>query len=216
MTVGDATCFWLHTMGLRDGPSTNTTRALDPANHAGRARALREVRAEDVVVVMTGLLRTMAMLMVELSQLMMLRIQPMLPNEGDEEVEVEVDDEEMWMQTNLQPHPRKRQLEPEEEGAEEERQYREDMEKERAATEAQQMEHEQEEIEQSARDEELFQQHQAAIYRDWEWWLIQNPPPPMQRRLRNGCDAHPWQRVGMPLQQRPPRPWPAGWRSTLV
>ncbi|CAE6933060.1 unnamed protein product, partial [Symbiodinium sp. KB8] len=184
MTVGDATCFWLHTMGLRDGPSTNTTRALDPANHAGRARALREVRAEDVVVVMTGLLRTMAMLMVELSQLMMLRIQPMLPNEGDEEVEVEVDDEEMWMQTNLQPHPKKRQREPEEAEAEEERLYREDVEKERAAAEAQQMEREQEEMEQSARDEELYRQHQAAVYRDWEWWLIQNPPSPMQRRLR--------------------------------
>ena len=171
-------------MGLRDGPATNTTRALDPATHDGRARALREVRAEDVVVVMTGLLRTMAMLMVELSQLMMLRVQPMLPTDGDEEVEVEVDDEEMWMQTQLQPHPRKRPLEPEEVEAVEEQQCREEVQREKAAREAQQMDREQEEAEQATRDEELYQQHQAATYRDWEWWLLQNPPPPMRTRVR--------------------------------
>ena len=183
MTVGNATCFWLHTMGLRDGLSTDTRRALDPSNHANRARALREVRPEDVVVVMTGLLRTMAMLMVELSQLMMLRVESMLPRD-DEEVEVEVDDdEEFWMQTSMHKGA-KRALEEEEEMACVEQKYKEDLTEERKGKEAQQEEWEQAEAQQAVRDEEQYEQHRAAVYRDWEWWLIQHPPPALPRRLR--------------------------------
>ena len=183
MTVADATCFWLHTMGLRDGVATDDHRALDPGNHDNRVRALRSVRSEDVVVVvMTGLLRTMAMLVVELSQLMMVRVQPLLPRE-DDEVEVEVDDEEVWMQTSLR-RGLKRSLEEGESMAVEEAMQREQREREGAARVAQQDDREREEAVQEMEDEALYRQHCASVYRDWEWWEMEHCPRPTPRRLR--------------------------------
>ncbi|CAE7346062.1 unnamed protein product, partial [Symbiodinium microadriaticum] len=40
------------------------------------------------------------------------------------------------------------------------------------------------EEEQEREDERLWQQHQAAKYRDWEWWLVDNCPRPRSRRLQ--------------------------------
>ena len=182
MTVADATCFWLHTMGLRDGVATDDHRALDPGNHDNRVRALQSVRSEDVVVVMTGLLRTMAMLVVELSQLMMVRVQPLLPRE-DDEVEVEVDDDEVWMQTSIR-QGLKRPLEEGERLAAEEAEQREEQARERAAREAQQEDRAQAEAAQEVEDEALYRQHCASVYRDWEWWEMAHCPQPTPRRLR--------------------------------
>ena len=184
MTVANATCFWLHTMGLRDGADVDDRRALDPAGHGDRVRALQEVRPEDVVVVMTGLLRTMAMVMVELSQLMMIRVQPLLPADDNEEVEVELDDEEVWMQTSLISKKRSRDEVEIETLAADQHEYRTEVAQDNEARAAQQEERAQEEDEQAQQDECLYEQHRAAQYRDWEWWVVANYPPPVPRRLR--------------------------------
>ena len=184
MTVANATCFWLHTVGLRDGPDVDDRRALDPAGHSDRVRALQEVRPEDVVVVMTGLLRTMAMMMVELSQLMMIRVQPLLPADDNEEVEVEVDDEEVWMQTSLSSKKRPRDEVDVETLAADQQECRAETVQENEARAAQQEERAREEDEQAQQDECLYEQHRAAQYRDWEWWVMAHYPPPVPRRLR--------------------------------
>ena len=182
MTVADATCFWLHTMGLRDGPDVDDRRALEPSGHTDRVRALQEVRPEDVVVVMTGLLRTMAMLMVELSQLMMILVQPLLPGGDEEEVEVELDDEEVWMQTSML--PKKRSRDEVATLADDQHECRAEVAREQDVRVAQQEERAKEEDEQARHDECLYEQHLAAQYRDWEWWVVDNSPPPVPRRLR--------------------------------
>ena len=47
MTIGDATCFWLHTLGLRDGLATDDHRALNPEEHENRVQGVSDVRPED-------------------------------------------------------------------------------------------------------------------------------------------------------------------------
>ena len=182
MSVGNATCFWLHTLGLRDGLATDDRHALDPEGHAGRVRALQEVRPEDVTTIMVALMRTVAMFVVEASQLMMVRVGRAGPA-ADEEVEVEVDaeegDEEMWMQTSAG-RPVKPTREEVEELAEDEREAK----CRRVDLEGQLEERAREEAEQAQNDARLWEQHQAAKYRDWEWWVVENCPPPMTRRLQ--------------------------------
>ena len=184
MTMGDATCFWLHTMGLRNGTATDDQRALDPSGHSGRVDAIMGVRPEDLVMVMAALMRTLAMLVVESSQLMMMRVQQQPSPEGDEvEVTVEEpDDEEMWMQTDLQ-GPVKRKA-AEEQLAEEEHEEQLQREAERNIAEGQQEAREEEEREQARQDEILWEQHRAAAYRAWEEWELANFVPTPPKRLR--------------------------------
>ncbi|OLP83557.1 hypothetical protein AK812_SmicGene35679 [Symbiodinium microadriaticum] len=185
MSMGDATCFWLHTMGLRNGTATDDQRALDPSRHSGRVDAIMGVRPEDLVMVMAALMRTLAMLVVESSQLMMMRVQQQPSHEGDEEVEVtaeEEGDEEIWMQTDLS-GPVKRQR-TEEQLAEDEHQEKLHREAEQRLAENQQDAREAEELEQARQDEVLWEQHRAALYRAWEEWEVANFVPAPPRRLR--------------------------------
>ncbi|CAE7617409.1 zc3hc1 [Symbiodinium sp. KB8] len=186
MTVGNATCFWLHTLGLRDGLATDDHHALDPEQHSNRVRAVQDIRQEDVLMMMVALMRTMAMFVVESSQLMMNRVGPRGAR-GDEEVEVEVedngDDEEMWMQTT-KGVVRKRGLEEGEQLAEDEREAKQLKSEDRNSEEYQLQERAREEEAQEREDEALWQQHLAATYRDWEWWVVQTCPPSRPRRLQ--------------------------------
>ncbi|CAE7943588.1 unnamed protein product [Symbiodinium sp. KB8] len=185
MSMGDATCFWLHTMGLRNGTATDDRRALDPSRHDGRVDAIMGVRPEDLVMVMAALMRTLAMLVVESSQLMMMRVQQQ-PNHGeDEEVEVTVEeegDEEVWMQTDLS-GPVKRQRSAEQ-LAEDEHHEKLHREAEQRLAQRQQDAREAEEMEQARQDEVLWEQHRAALYRAWEEWEVANFVPAPPRRLR--------------------------------
>ena len=186
MKVGNATCFWLHTLGLRDGLAPDDHHALDPEQHSNRVRAVQDIRQEDVLMLMVALMRTMAMFVVESSQLMMSRVGPR-GTRGDEEVEVEVedngDDEEMWMQTSrgvLRP----RGPEEGEQLAEDEREAKQQRREDRNSEDYQLQERAREEEAQERTDEALWQQHVAATYRDWEWWVVQTCPPSRPRRLQ--------------------------------
>ncbi|CAE7333489.1 pol [Symbiodinium necroappetens] len=186
MTVGNATCFWLHTLGLRDGLATDDHHALDPEQHSNRVRAVQDIRQEDVLMLMVALMRTMAMFVVESSQLMMSRVGPRGAR-GDEEVEVEVedngDDEEMWMQTS-RGVLRARGPEEGEQLAEDERDAKQQKREDRNSEDYQLQERAREEEAQERADEALWQQHVAATYRDWEWWVVQTCPPSRPRRLQ--------------------------------
>ncbi|OLQ00668.1 Retrovirus-related Pol polyprotein from type-2 retrotransposable element R2DM [Symbiodinium microadriaticum] len=186
MNLGDATCFWLHTLGLRDGLASNDSRALDPTEHENRMRAVNGIRPEDVVMVMAALLRTLAMFVVEASQLMMARIERGQPQGPDDTVEVEVEDpdEEMWMQTSLESSPKRRRTDNLEQLAADEQEARAQREEEDRLREQQQEDREKEEELQAKIDEALYQQHLAAKYRDWEQWEVLNCPREPPRRLR--------------------------------
>ena len=185
MTIGDATCFWLHTLGLRDGLATDDHRALNPEEHENRVQAISEVRPEDLTVVMAALMRTMALFIVEASQLMMVRVQQAQGSRQGEMVEVEVEegDEEMWMQTSATA-PSKRQHEEVEQMAEDEREVRRQKQVEATVLEQQLAARELEEAEQARQDEMLFLRHQGARYRDWEQWEVLNCGPSKPRRLQ--------------------------------
>ena len=187
MTIGNATCFWLHTLGLRNGTAVDDRRALDPQAHDGRMGAVMGVRPEDLVMVMAALMRTLAMLVVESSQLMMMRVQQQPPPTADEEVEVTVEaedgDEEVWMQTHLQ-RGSKRACTEEEQLAEDEREAAVQRVAEDMRAEGQQDEREEEEAAQGRQDEALWEQHRAARYRDWEQWEVANFIPSAPKRLR--------------------------------
>ena len=186
MTIGNATCFWLHTLGLRNGTAVDDRRALDPQAHEGRVDAVMGVRPEDLVMVMAALMRILAMLVVESSQLMMMRVQQQ-PHTADDEVEVTVEaeegDEEVWMQTHLQPGPRRDCTEVEQLAADEReataQRKAQDMRAERL-----QDDREEEEAAQGRLDEALWEQHKAARYRDWEQWEVANFVPAAPKRLR--------------------------------
>ena len=187
MTIGNATCFWLHTMGLRNGTAVNDSRALDPQAHDGRVDAVMGVRPEDLVMVMAALMRTLAMLVVESSQLMMMRVQQQPSRAADEEVEVTVEeedgDEEVWMQT-YQHQGFKRACPEEEQLAEDEREDKARRVADAVLAAREQEAHEVEEAEQAKMDEVLWEQHKAACYRDWEQWEVANFAPAPPRRLR--------------------------------
>ena len=174
-------------MGLRNGTSVDDRRALDPQAHDGRVDAVMGVRPEDLVMVMAALLRTLAMLVVESSQLMMTRVQQQPPSTADDEVEVTVEpeegDEEVWMQTHLQKGPSKG-CSVEEQLAEDEREAMLQRVEETRQMEAQQDAREEEEAAQRCQDEALWEQHRAAAYRDWEQWEVANFVPSGPKRLR--------------------------------
>ncbi|CAE7292934.1 pol [Symbiodinium necroappetens] len=185
MTIGDATCFWLHTLGLRDGLATDDHRALNPEEHENRVQAISEVRPEDLTVVMAALMRTMALFIVEASQLMMVRVQQARDSRQGEMVEVEVEegDEEMWMQTSATA-PGKRMHEDVEQMAEDEREVRRQKQAEATMLEQQLEARAREEEDQARQDEMLFLRHQGARYRDWEQWEVLNCGPSKPRRLQ--------------------------------
>ena len=184
MSMGDATVFWLHTMGLRDGLDGDDKGALDPQRHQGRVDALMGVRPEDLQMVMAALLRMLAMVVVETSSLLMMRLPPSPPPQGDDEVEVEVEedgDDDCWMQTGA---PRKKQRTGEEELAADEQEAMDERRAQAEQRERQQEAREQEEAEQARQDELLWLQHAASAYRDWEQWTVANHVQSPPRRLR--------------------------------
>ena len=171
-------------MGLRDGLDGDDRRALDPQRHQGRVDALMGVRPEDLQMVMAALLRTLAMVVVETSSLLMMRLPPSPPPQGDEEVEVEVEeygDDDCWMQTGA---PRKKQRTGEEELAADEQEAMDERRVEEEQRERQQEAREREEAEQARQDELLWLQHDASAYRDWEQWTVANHVQSPPRRLR--------------------------------
>ena len=102
MQIEDATLWWLHLLGLRDGPETDTSRALRRENFENRLQMVQDVRREDLFVVMVGLLRVTAMLWVECCQLVYMHPHILSLVSPEVEVEVEPEDEEgdhtAWMQ----------------------------------------------------------------------------------------------------------------------
>ncbi|CAE7559629.1 Mzb1 [Symbiodinium microadriaticum] len=170
----------------RDGLASDDCRALDPVEHDNRMRAVADVRPEDVTMVMAALLRTMAMFIVEASQLMMTRLERTHQQGSDDMVEVNVDDpdEEMWMQTSIDSPRKKRKMEEVEQLAEDEMEARTQREDEDRLRERQLEARAREEEEQARADEALFLQHEAARYRDWEQWEVLHCPVQPPRRLQ--------------------------------
>ena len=102
MRIHDATLWWLHLLGLRDGPETDGTRALRSEGQNDRLAMMRDVPQRDLFMIMVGLLRVTAMLWVECCQLVYMH--PHIQNLVYPDVEVEVEEEAdagdgtMWMQ----------------------------------------------------------------------------------------------------------------------
>ncbi|CAE7895606.1 unnamed protein product, partial [Symbiodinium microadriaticum] len=138
-------------------------------------------------VVMAALMRTMALFIVEASQLMMVRVQQAQSSRQGEMVEVEVEegDEEVWMQTSTTTASKRQYEEVEvEQMAEDEREARRQKQREADDLAKQLEEREQEEVEQARQDELLFLRHQGARYRDWEQWEVLHCEAPKPRRLQ--------------------------------
>ena len=193
MRIHDATLWWLHLLGLRDGPETDGTRALRSEGQNDRLAMMRDVPQRDLFMIMVGLLRVTAMLWVECCQLVYMH--PHIQNLVYPDVEVEVEEEAdggdgtMWMQQwkrlrreeepqdpDNQPIDLTSLLEDEEE-ARVQKQRREAMEAARAQEEAT---HEALQQEQADRQ---GAEHEAQRYRDWEDWTLQNTPSDQPRRL---------------------------------
>ena len=106
MQIEDATLWWLHLLGLRDGPEVDVSRALRREEFNNRVNMLQDVADGDVFMVMVGLLRVTAMLWVECCQLVYMH--PYVRGMVSPTVEVEVEETEegdgtMWMQSWKRP-----------------------------------------------------------------------------------------------------------------
>ena len=134
MQIEDATLWWLHLLGLRDGPEVDVSRALRREEFNNRLNMLQDVADGDVFMVMVGLLRVTAMLWVECCQLVYMH--PYVRGMVSPTVEVEVEEAEegdgtMWMQSWKRPRTQAPGTEPAELSAllEDEEEARQDRER---------------------------------------------------------------------------------------
>ncbi|CAE7776695.1 unnamed protein product [Symbiodinium sp. CCMP2456] len=186
VSIDAATARWLYFLGLRDTPGS--TR-LEPALPRTQEQLdwINGLHEQDMPSVMTGFLRVMSMLLVEISQLL-------VTHQASFMVTVPLDEDDaddvMWMQGAHQVRKRPK-LEPKPPTAadlEEEHFETFLARQEQEERERQQEQREQEELAweaaESARAQRLWSEVQAEQYRDWEQWEVLNQPPPVPTRQR--------------------------------
>eukprot|EP00439_Symbiodinium_sp_Y106_P046272 s1619_g5.t2 len=190
MQIEDATLWW-----DVNEPNSLPGLCLRPAalrrdGFDNRLQMMRDIRRDDLFMVMVGLLRVTAMLWVECCQLVYMHPHVQMLVSPDVEVEVEPEDEEgdgtAWMQgwkqlkrpaSDMEPTDLTELLQDEEEASRDVQTQR-DIEEEHAAEEARHDSLQQQEAEQQGRDYEMQK------YRDWESWTVLNTPSDPPRRLR--------------------------------
>ncbi|CAE7504171.1 ANKRD50 [Symbiodinium sp. CCMP2456] len=183
MSLDAATAQWLHFLGLRRGPDSQSLQPALP-NTAEQLQWIDGLHEQDMPTVMGGLLRVLAMLMVECSQLLMTRQASFM-------VAVPVDDEEdddvLYMQQS-QLWKRRKPDEPTDAQLQEEHYEAAVNRRQQAERDRQQEDHEREEeawnVQEEAHAAQLWQELQASNYRDWEQWEVLNQPAAAPRRQR--------------------------------
>ncbi|CAE7571921.1 pol [Symbiodinium sp. CCMP2456] len=175
LSVDAATARWLHFLNLRPSPTTTSLEpALPQEGRQERIDWLGTLHEQDMAAAMAGLMRVLAMLMVECSHMLVTHQAAFLVSVDLEE---EDDEETIYMQQGWTTAKRRKTDDgPTEEDLRAEHEERVALQRERAARDQQQQEREREEIAWEAEQEKLATQlyaaHEAARYRDWEQWEV--------------------------------------------
>ena len=184
MQPAEATARWLYILGFR---SSFHGQELQPALPGGRDSYDRDehiahIHPQDVAAMQQGMLRVLAMLMIECSQLLMRHPTLQPPRDRD-------NDDHLLMQTHLTKRGKDEKTRWEEEITEMDRE--EQLVREEAEAKQKQQEEEEAWTEQCMQEEDaaalrLWEQHQAQRYREWEQWTVMHATPGegTKKRLR--------------------------------
>ena len=184
MQPEEATARWLYILGFRSSFHGQETQPALPGGRDSydRDEHIAHIHPQDVAAMQQGMLRVLAMLMIECSQLLMRHPALQPPRDRDH-------DDNLLMQTSMTKRGQDEKIAWEEEITEMDRE--EQMVREEA--EAKQKQQEEEELwtekcmqEEDAAAWRLWEQHQAQRYREWEQWSVLHATPGegTKKRLR--------------------------------